>query len=121
MQIYSDEYIEHWAGIYLANETAKNEIYFEGFLKDPQAFIDAINATETLNASLDELDTLLPILERDDVNEDEAMQEEMDSRYERKGHVIEMQGNKTIERFHHHDPAKKWKTNAHAKTRSASS
>jgi len=120
MQTYSDEYIEYWADIYLAHQCLKDKIYFEGFLQNPQAVINAVNATDKLHSSLDELENLLPGFERDDINDDEAMQEEMDRRYERKGHVVEMQGDKTIEKFHHHDPAKKWKTNTGNKSRRAS-
>lgn len=120
MQTYSDEYIEHWAGVYLTTETVKNSIDFECFLKSPESIIETIGTTEKLQASLDELDNLLPILKRDDVNDDEAMQEEMDKRFERQGHVVEMHGNKNIEKFYHHECPKKWKTNTRVKTGGAS-
>ena len=113
MQTYRDEYIEHWADVYLANEVSKRNVCFVAFLDAPQDILKAIISTEALHDSLDELDSLLP------VDAAEAMQEEMDKRFERKGHVVEMHGNKNIERFTHHDPAKKWKTNTGVKTRSA--
>lgn len=114
MQTYSDEYIEHWADIYLVNEVSKRNVCFIAFLQGPQDILDAITSTEALQDSLDELDSLLPI------DAAEVMQEEMEKHFERKGHVVEMHGNKNIERFTHHDPAKKWKTNTRSKSGSAS-
>jgi len=118
MQTYSDEYIEYWADIYLQYEISKKFIYFEAFLQDPESILYAVKSTDALLAAVDELDTLLP--GHEDIDEAEAMQEEMESAYERQGHVLEMQGDKTIEKFHHHDPAKKWKTNTGNKSRRAS-
>lgn len=118
MQTYSDEYIEHWAEVYLQNEVSKRNVHFEAFLFDPQAILDAIISTEKLQASLDELDSLMT--QRDAVDEDEAMQEEADKRFERDGHLVETHGNTSIERIQHRDCPKKWKTNTSLKTRSAS-
>jgi len=117
MQTYSDEYIDYWAEVYLACDGLQDAVYFEGFLYNPQAFVDAVNATAQLHESLDELETFMPSNQHDDVNDGEALQEEMEDKYEREGHVLEMQGDKTIERFNHHDPAKKWKTNVCNKSR----
>jgi len=116
MQTYSDEYLEHWGEIYLACDAAKSTIYFEVFLQNPQAFMDAITATEQLHGSLDKLEMLLPIIKRDEVNDDEAIQEEIEKRFERKGHVVEMHGHKNIERLRHRECPKKWKTNTRVKT-----
>ncbi len=118
MQTYhEDGYIDYWGAIYTSNNFINKKITFEFFLSCPYQIIDAIQFMG--NDALINNGVFYPLLPRQAKVQQqtdaqilaEVIQDEMDARYERDGHVLEMQGDKTIERFHHHAVPKKWKTN----------
>lgn len=119
MQTYSDEYIEYWADIYLETDSVRNNLRFDAFIEHPETIMESIGTADKLQASLDEIEMLLPEYVEGYMDDTEVLQEELDRRFERQGHIVEMHGNKNIEKFHNHDCPKKWKTNTCKKYRGA--
>lgn len=114
---YQDDYIDYWGHIYTANNFIYQKITFECFLNYPQEIIDAIKFIG--DGVLIDDGVFYPLMpqqlkiqqQTDAAILAESIADDMDAKFERNGHVIAMQGDKTIERFHHHDTPKKWKTN----------
>ena len=116
MHTYSDEYIDYWGDVFVENNLAGKNILFECFLDYPVDTLAAVVFCQAMPLGDDEYYPLLyrqkKVQSRIDKHiEAEDIQEEMDNRFERKGHVVEMIGNRNVERFHHYSHPKKWKTN----------
>jgi len=107
MHTYSDEYINYWGEMFVMNNFQSTGIRFDEFLVLPKEYTEAI----TFELATPLQHDFYPLMRsQKKIQEHLDLEAEMDAEFERRGHVVELHGPRTIEPMHHRAPARKWKT-----------
>jgi len=114
---YSDEYIERWGNVYVANHIKNTGVPFDQFLRRPNEHL--VNFMNTKPPLCD--NGPYPLLQSQiSVQQNLAFQNLLDELTEEgeadhHGKIVELHGDHLVEPIRQYQPAKKWKTNTRRK------
>ena len=117
MQTYSDEYLDCWGDVYVANNIADMGIPFDMFLARPNDHMVALldcRPPLSDNGPYPLLPAQISICEKLHRHE-RVLQLINEGEADHNGNVVELHGDRLMTPMHHHDAPKKWKTNTRRK------